>query len=137
MLHWSAGCSDRSVCVTSSVFTHLFLDLASPPTHSCHSSLTPPSPLPPPLPPPPSHSSPLPEGFRREGTMSLLMKIALFIWTVHAPAFFVLMILRLELADGHVEHIDPGLTVVRTVGIELKHSVNDHQIEPILIVNFL
>lgn len=69
--------------------------------------------------------------------MSLLVKIALFVGTVHVPSFLVLVLLRLELADGHVEHVDPSLTVFRTLRIELKHSVDDHQVEPKLLVHFL
>ena len=69
--------------------------------------------------------------------MSLLVQIALLLRVVHTPSLLVLVVLWLELADSHMQHVDPGLTILQRLGKELEHSVDHHQVKPVLLVHFL
>lgn len=47
--------------------------------------------------------------------MTLFLKEALLVWVVHHPSFLCPVLLRFELVDGHMQDIDPGLTILAGV----------------------
>lgn len=69
--------------------------------------------------------------------MALLLQVPVFVRTVHLASLLVLVFLGLVLADGHVQHVDPGEALLCRVAVELENPVDDHQVKPKLLVALL